>query len=135
MISTSSKKRFVKNKCSPIIPQPLCCLAIVIPCGTHPVITWLIMFLFFGPLPFFETTQPFAIGWVIQFLFLFPKWKSTPTFAMSRVMRPFHETLVMEHICLFPREWLFIFLLITWMKVSLAFSNPHVNITISQRNL
>jgi hypothetical protein len=28
---------------------------------------------FFWPLPFLETTQPLAMGWVIQFLFLFPK--------------------------------------------------------------
>ncbi len=48
MTSTSSKKRFVNNKCSPIIPQPLCCLAIDIPCETHPMIKWLITFLFFG---------------------------------------------------------------------------------------
>ncbi len=71
---------------------------------------------FFWPLPFLETTQPLAMGWVIQFLFLFVKWKSTPTFAISRVMRPFHETLVMQHICLFPRERLFIFLLFRGWK-------------------
>jgi hypothetical protein len=50
-------------------------------------------------------------------------------------MRSFHETLVMQHICLLPREWLFIFLLIPRMKVYLAFSIPQINITISQRNL
>jgi hypothetical protein len=135
MISTSSKKIFVNNKCSTIIPQPLCCLAIVIPCGTHPVIKWLITFLFFGLCLSLRQHNHSLWDGLFNSFFLFPKWKSTLTFIISQVMRPFHKTLVMQHICLFPREWLFIFLLIPWMKVFLAFSIPQVNITISQRNL
>jgi hypothetical protein len=127
MISTSSKKRFVNNKCSPIIPPTIVLLGYCHSLWNTPCDKMVNHVPFFWPLPFLETTQPFARGWVIQFLFLFPKWKSTPTFAVSRVMRPFHATLVMQHICLFPREWWFIFLLIPWMKVYLAFSIPQVN--------